>query len=247
MRHLAWEGCVNVRDLGGLPTEHGTVTRAGRVVRADAIAALSEAGWRALADYGVRTAIDLRFPQERTPHPPHALPIDVSEIPLFGRIDRAEAERIDALVRDAEDAAEAIRLMYVDALDVHATRIAEAIDTVGRSLERGAVLVHCAIGKDRTGIVSAFLLRLAGVSVDVVADDYALSHDRIEPLVAQWIDEAESEEQRVFRERMCSAPRAGMHGTLEALERHHGGAERYLRDAGVSARRIAQLRGALTA
>jgi protein tyrosine/serine phosphatase len=245
VRFLPWDGCVNVRDLGGLPTEHGTTTRTGRVVRADDIGALSASGWRALADYGVRTAIDLRFPQERTPHPPHAVPIDVAEIPLFGRIDRATAQRIDALVLDAADAAEAIRLMYVEALEVHATRIAEAVDTVARSLDHGAVLVHCAIGKDRTGIVSAFLLRLAGVSVDDVADDYALSHDRIAGLVAPWIDEAETDEQRRFRERMCSAPRAGMHGMLQALEGRFGGAERYLRDAGVTGERITGLRVAL--
>lgn len=233
MRILAWDGCVNVRDLGGLATEDGDQTRFGRVVRADDIAALSETGWRALAAYGVRTAVDLRFPQERTPHPPHATEIAIREIPLFGRIDRESSARIDALVLEAGDAAEALRLLYVDALEKHAERIVGAMRAIGAAMEDGAVLVHCAIGKDRTGIVSALLLRLARVSVTAVAEDYALSHDNVAELVASWIAEAPDDGQRTFRERMCAAPRAGMHGMLVELEERHGGVERYLADAGL--------------
>ena len=47
-RDLVWEGCLNVRDLGGLPTEDGGETRFGRVVRSDNVKKLSEAGWQAL-------------------------------------------------------------------------------------------------------------------------------------------------------------------------------------------------------
>ncbi len=60
-RELVWDGCVNVRDLGGLPTEDGRVTRFGAVVRADNVRRLSDAGWEALAGYGIRRIIDLRW------------------------------------------------------------------------------------------------------------------------------------------------------------------------------------------
>src|SRR5207237_3157705 len=59
-RELAWEGCLNVRDLGGLPTEDGGQMRYGQVVRADSVRQLTDAGWKAVADYGVRTVVDLR-------------------------------------------------------------------------------------------------------------------------------------------------------------------------------------------
>jgi hypothetical protein len=55
--HLDWDGCFNVRDLGGLPTVDGRVTRTGAVVRADALDGLSAAGWTALLDHGVRTVV----------------------------------------------------------------------------------------------------------------------------------------------------------------------------------------------
>src|SRR5688500_13118153 len=64
-RHLDWEGCFNVRDLGGLPTRDGRVTRRGAVVRADALDGLTAAGWAALVDHGVRTVVDLRNDDER--------------------------------------------------------------------------------------------------------------------------------------------------------------------------------------
>jgi protein-tyrosine phosphatase len=63
-RHLDWDGCFNVRDLGGLPTTDGRMTRWGAMVRADALDGLSDAGWRALTEHGVRTVIDLRNDDE---------------------------------------------------------------------------------------------------------------------------------------------------------------------------------------
>ena len=64
LRVLVWDGCVNVRDLGGLPLEGGGETNFGVLVRADSIGTLTEAGWAALQDYGVTTAVDLRGEHE---------------------------------------------------------------------------------------------------------------------------------------------------------------------------------------
>ena len=63
-RALSWEGCCNIRDLGGLPTEDGAETRFRAVVRADDISLLSSAGWEALAGHfpalpGARQIFDM--------------------------------------------------------------------------------------------------------------------------------------------------------------------------------------------
>jgi protein-tyrosine phosphatase len=73
-RELAWEGCLNVRDLGGHRTTNGGVTRYGAVVRADSVRHLTDAGWQAAVDYGVRTVIDLRADEELEADPPGDLP-----------------------------------------------------------------------------------------------------------------------------------------------------------------------------
>jgi protein tyrosine/serine phosphatase len=72
-RHLNWEGCFNARDLGGLRTTDGCVTRWGAVVRSDSLDHLSAAGWSALQAHGIRTIVDLRNDQD-PPYPgtPHA-------------------------------------------------------------------------------------------------------------------------------------------------------------------------------
>ena len=63
-RHRDWDGCFNVRDLGGLPTQDGRLTRRRVAVRADALDGLTASGWAALRAYGVRTVIDLRDDDE---------------------------------------------------------------------------------------------------------------------------------------------------------------------------------------
>ena len=88
-RHLAWDGCFNVRDLGGLPTRDGHTTRRGAVVRADALPDLTAAGWAALRAHGVRTVIDLRNQDERGPdRAPRPDDITTVHLPLDGSEDR---------------------------------------------------------------------------------------------------------------------------------------------------------------
>jgi hypothetical protein len=66
-RHLDWDGCFNVRDLGGLRTADSRTTRWGAVVRSDMPDRLSAAGWSALTAYGIRTIVELRNHHERQP------------------------------------------------------------------------------------------------------------------------------------------------------------------------------------
>jgi protein-tyrosine phosphatase len=78
-RQLGWEGCLNVRDLGGYPAAEGQETCWGAVVRSDNLSPLTEAGRDALRDYGIRSIIDLRMPEEAEQLPnPFAEPGDHS-------------------------------------------------------------------------------------------------------------------------------------------------------------------------
>ncbi len=63
-RQLQWEGCFNIRDLGGLPTIEGTITRWKVVIRADLLGRLNTSGYEALLAYGIKTIIDIRGPNE---------------------------------------------------------------------------------------------------------------------------------------------------------------------------------------
>jgi len=172
-RHLDWEGCANVRDLGGLRTGDGGEIRRGAVVRADALDRLTARGWAALEAHGVRTVIDLRNDDELAadvaPRPPGLttlhLPLDGVEDTEFWQDWHGRPEF-------------GTPLYYRPFLDHFPARTAAVVTAIARA-EPGGVVVHCGIGRDRTSLIAILLLALAGVGPEEIAADYALSEDRV--------------------------------------------------------------------
>jgi protein-tyrosine phosphatase len=232
-RALAWDGCLNVRDLGGFATDDGGETRFDRVVRADSVRKLSRAGWAAAVSYGISRVVDLRWREEREADPPAELPVEVVHVSLFGEQGsgrRAEVDRQEAAAGD--DVAEKA-YHYLHALEHHCRQFATAVSLVADA-PAGVVLVHCEGGKDRTGLVSALLLRLAGVAAQDVAADYALSEVYLAPRHEQWLQEAADEAERAQILKWTTTPAGAMLRVLDDLERRHGSVARYLRAAGAT-------------
>jgi protein-tyrosine phosphatase len=248
-RDLLWDGCLNVRELGGLPTSDGGETRFGSVVRADSVGQLSEAGWRALVDHGIRTVIDLRGDHEREEDPPAELPVEVVHVP-FMEASEAEweeiAEEIEAAAAAAPDVTKSTRDVYLIFLERFRDNIAAAVRAVAHA-PAGGIVIHCVGGKDRTGLLAAFLLHLAGVPHGEIAADYALSEKRLLPRHEAWFAAAENEEELERLRRIAQTPAASMEGVFAELERRYGGVEAYLRDVGLSEQELrlarARLRG----
>jgi protein-tyrosine phosphatase len=234
-RELAWEGCVNVRDLGGLRTEDGAETRYGRVIRADSVRQLTDAGWKAVADYGVRTVVDLRGDDELRDDPPGELPLEVVHVPFMeanqGEWD-AIVDEIETAAGAAPNAAAATRDVYLIFLEHFRGNAAAGVRAVARA-PKGGVVVHCVGGKDRTGLLGAFLLHLANVGIEEIAADYALSEERLQPRFELWLAEAESEPERERLRRISRTPPEAMVGVFDELERRYGGATEFLRGAGL--------------
>lgn len=231
-RHLAWDGCANVRDLGGHPTEGGGRTAFGAVVRADSVRRLTTAGWQQLVDYGIERIVDLRFRDELEADPAAEIPVEVVHVPVLPDPASADWPEIDAIGAAAPDDVAATRAVYLEFLDRYPAGFAQAISAVSAA-PTGGVLVHCLAGKDRTGLVSALLLRVAGVSAADVAADYALSEGNLAPLWQPWFDAAADELDRRRRLRMAATPAEAMESVLEELGQR-GGEEEYLRNAGVT-------------
>ena len=235
-RDLVWDGCLNVRELGGLPAREGGETRFGAVVRADSVRQLSDEGWQALVDHGIRTVIDLRGEYERAEDPPAEVPVEVVQVPF---LEAGEAEwdeigqELDAAVAAAPDVATATRDVYLIFLERFRSNVAAAVRAVANAPD-GGIVIHCVGGKDRTGLLSAFLLHLAGVDSEEIAADYALSEERLRPRHEAWFEGAESEEELERLRRIAQTPAASMVGVFAELERRHGGVEAYLRAGGVT-------------
>ena len=172
-RVLAWDGCINVRDLGGLSTGDGRSTRWKAIVRSDTPARLTPAGWSALYDYGIRTIITLRT-------------VGMTEDELGFTSPYPDLVTVQAAIEDLTDKEFLQKwaisnlwgtpLYFKDALRRWPERHAAVISAIAQA-QPGGVLFHCIRGYDRTGIISLLLLALVDVTPDDIIADYELSAD----------------------------------------------------------------------
>ena len=244
-RELAWEGCLNARDLGGHRTKDGEETRYGAIVRADSVRQLTDAGWRAAVAYGATSIVDLRTDAELEVDPPVELPIEVTHVSFFDD-DRAIFNEVEAVSAAAPDLATATRDVYLVFLERFRANVAAAVSAVAQAPD-GAVVVHCVGGKDRTGLLTALLLHLAGVDDEQIGVDYALSEVRLRSRHDLWLAEAGNEAERERIRRIAATPAASIVGVLHELARRYGSVEDYLRESGVGAADIERVRARLRA
>ena len=172
-RVLAWDGCNNVRDLGGLGTLDGRTTRWKAIVRSDTPSRLTEEGWSALYDYGIRTIVTLRT-------------FGITEEELDFESPYPDLATVQVEIEDVTDKEFVNKwvntnfwgtpLYYRDALERWPERHAAVISAIARA-QPGGVLFHCKRGYDRTGMISLLLLALVGVTPEEIAADYEMSVD----------------------------------------------------------------------
>lgn len=171
-RRLNWEGCFNVRDLGGLVTRDGRRLRRGLLVRGDAPDLLTPAGWAAVREHGIRTVIDLRNADEREAAVESGLQTLVLE--LDGMEDR-EFWNYWAAGRHGTP------IYYRPFLERFPERVAGVFRLLSEA-EPG-VFFHCGIGRDRTGLIAILLLNLLDISLEQIVEDYELSALCLPPLM----------------------------------------------------------------
>jgi protein tyrosine/serine phosphatase len=240
-RTLAWAGLLNVRDLGGLTTEYGTQTRYSALIRADNVRRLDDA--QTLLEHRVSRVVDLRYAVEFDEDPIDELPVEVVHVSLLGEWDDEYRAALEAQMA-ASAPPEYLRWSYLEFLERFAGNFAAAIHAVATA-RRGAVCIHCMGGRDRTGLVAALLLRLAGVSIRDVADDYAASGEALADAHTAWVAAAPDDEERQRRAIFGHAPADVMVDVLEELERRHGSVAAYLRAAGVPEHELNAVRARL--
>lgn len=185
-RWIELDGAVNARDLGGLPTADGRTTRRGRVLRSDNLQDLSVADVRLLLDdYALKNVIDLRSDAEvrlEGPGPLTRIPtVTVHQLSLFPEGGRNTDVAADVDVDKALPWQDRSTGHYLGYLTDRGDSIVAALRVMTRT--DGSALVHCAAGKDRTGVVCALALDAAGVTREAIVADYAQTGERLEAVL----------------------------------------------------------------
>jgi protein tyrosine/serine phosphatase len=234
-RVLRWEALLNARDLGGIPAAQGRIAH-GAIVRSDALYRLSDSGRAALVAHGVRTVIDMRAPAEVAANPyvldggsgvvQHHIPQQTQEMwaPLGGKADRVTFD--------------------MTMLELARSRFALIADAIAGARE-GGVLIHCEVGKDRTGLMTMLLLDLVGAPTEVIAADYALTAAGLAALFADLIAKAETDARRARLEQEALCRAEVMVSIHTAFRARYGDAEAYLLGGGLAPPSIDALRGRL--
>ncbi|MEZ4660390.1 MAG: tyrosine-protein phosphatase [Caldilineaceae bacterium] len=226
--HLDWPTCYNIRDLGGLPTTNGGLTRRGAFIRADTPARLTDEGRQMLLDYGVRTIIDLRAPIEAAEYPSPFANQSAPHMPAYLNLPLEKFyPHVGQMIVQAEHRAQ----VYCIMLDHYPDCMADVMRAMLNAAP-GPILFHCHSGKDRTGTVAALLLGLAGVPDELIAADYALSQERLMPVYKQDVQRAGGEDKVGFWGRLTVTEEM-MYYVLAHLQSRYGGVRAYLQQAGL--------------
>ncbi|MGF7234857.1 MAG: tyrosine-protein phosphatase [Frankia sp.] len=247
-------GCDNTRDLGGLPTVDGRVTRRGVLLRSDTLQELTGPDVERLRDdFGLRTVIDLRAPAEAAregrgplgapdPEPtgPRA-PVEYHNLSfLKTEYVMPDDPRFPLIVADldAQDRVE----HYLDYLRRAGDTVAAALTVIARPGATPAVF-HCAAGKDRTGVLAALLSDLVGVERDAIVEDFTLTNERIDRIDARLarLPSYRRERRKLTADQMSCRPEV-MRGFLDGVDKSWGGTAPFALAHGVDQTDLARLR-----
>jgi protein-tyrosine phosphatase len=241
LRHIAVPGTYNVRDLGGYATPSGH-TRWRRILRADGLHRMKDEGVAQLHALGVATVIDLRRG--------HELQAGPNPFREHDGVRYVHISLFDALAHDQIAAAETasgnlLLDLYCQALAEQQKEIAAVLTAIAEA-GPGLVLFHCTAGKDRTGLIAALLLALAGVAEADIVEDYALTKAQIAPLLAPILAHAEARgENMAHYKALLECEEQTMRDFLAHLAANHGDTEAYLAKIGIDAETAARLRARL--
>jgi protein-tyrosine phosphatase len=254
MRWIDLEGAVNVRDLGGLGTEDGGTTVQGRLLRSDNLQELTPGDVaRLVDDIGLTTVVDLRSTAELTSEGPAPLDAVATvrhvHLPVLSEQGTATDVFADVLLtREDQDRsrypADPLCGHYLGYLEDRPDQVVAALRTVAAA--EGAALVHCAAGKDRTGVVVAVALTAVGVRREAVVADYAATGERTEAIVerlgrsAIYAADINSQPAQEHRPRPQT-----MTAFLDQMSARYGGVIPWLADHGFGAADLDLLRAKL--
>ncbi len=243
-RHIPVDGAYNIRDLGGYPTKNGGQTRWRTLFRADGISNLPTSSKDVLIDEGVKTVVDLRGTRELREEPNAFL--DTHGVAYRSHNvagDGAVSSWGDRPIPD--DSSVRLSMLYTAILDKRGEALRDTLKSLAEPNALPA-LFHCTAGKDRTGVLSALILGIAGVPDETIIEDYVLSARFLYGTPVVPTSDLDAGPPLSFEAYQLKwAPAGAMQATLGHIENSYGGVVEYARRIGVSDSEIAAIKNAM--
>lgn len=232
MSLIRLDGVFNVRDVGGIPAGDGMI-REGRLLRSGNLVAATPATVAEL-ERRISHIVDLRDDQEVASAPSATTEIATTHLPLF----------LGSVASFFEDDM-SLDEMYLQLLEGSGERLADAIRIIAQG---EPTLVHCTVGKDRTGVTVALALAAVGADREAIISDYALTASMLPPERNRRIVaflEVQHPEARHAVALATLSPADVMRRVLEHVDSRWGSASGYLAANGMTDAELDALRRAL--
>ncbi|KAK2754426.1 hypothetical protein FQN54_007070 [Arachnomyces sp. PD_36] len=237
------DGVRNLRDIGGYDIPNaptGTTTRKNFIYRSARVSSITPAGSKTLvSDLGIKTIYDLRSASEVSKNGAPDIPgATVLATPVFqDGVDKSSPEKLALRYRlDAENESPAVAFarayshFLIDGADAFRT-----VFTHIRDQPTSPFLIHCAGGKDRTGVLAALMLRVAGVTDDeIIGKEYELTEVGMQGLrehsIQSLLKNPAFQNNRAGVEMMVTCKAASMIEFLKLVDGRYGSADGYLKE-----------------
>ena len=228
------EGAVNMRDIGGYLNVEDCVVQKHHFIRGANCSKLTENDCVFLYEYGIRAIVDLRSEWESAEAPDHWLykePIDTYRVSLSGKLAPGAIMKENATLAN----------MYTEIIESEKGQILKVMQILAS--QKGGVLFHCSAGKDRTGLITMMLLKLAGVDNDTICEDYSASEVYLKPLVVE-MKKFFADRNIPFIESLFHSKKEDMESACLFFDQRYN-IENYLRMIGLSDEELVQLKAKL--
>ena len=232
----------NCRDIGGYPTKYGVQTNYGQFIRSEAPVKLTAADIRLLREYGVKKSLDFRGDEDIKMFPSslNTDGIEYIHLPMFGRADATGFDDPDPV-----GSFTGWGKSYIKWLECYKGWVRDVIHEL--AVTDGACHFNCNAGKDRTGIIAALVLSVAGVEISDIAFDYCISRamlkPRFEQIAPQWSAYLKDRKGRLIEDHpFLFTPKEAMEQMFRFIYSKYVNTENYLRSCGVTDADILTLR-----
>ncbi|UOE94837.1 tyrosine-protein phosphatase [Alkalihalobacillus sp. LMS39] len=236
-RALSFQGIINFRDLGGYKTTNGYTTKWRRLFRSAELNGATNEDIVHISKSGIRHIIDLRNEEELEHKPnPTIQGITQHHLPIMQGQFGEDLKKTNGLMfikqfMDNKQPGDFLSEAYKQFIQ-SSKEYGQMFDTL---LLREPTLIHCAAGKDRTGIGAALILLALNVPKQTVMEDYLLTNDHFTlSQLTKSKDFSFLEKMNInidYIDALVSARAEYLHAALKEIDVQFGGLDSYFQDA----------------